>query len=338
MKNVSRSFAKTFILGWFLFGSSAMAQGITLLNSNEGPTEIVTTVSEVVLDEDGDELLGANIYADNDRRLLYIEGDRRNELHELMNARRNGWEVRLELEEVAAKNAPSANSLTVVGVEILSRENKLTTGLLYTPKDSLKPIVAKSYYEIFDLFDSVYPYDSRYYDVNDDCFNRAQYWSRTLQHGQAELGDERRTDKVFIFFSQAYTKKFDHNWWYHVAPVVYYGDEDTPWAFDPTFVDEPVTLKEWLYTFDQNTDGNCKEISSVDEYYAYNGEPICMYVVASMYNYVPSDLRFNRRLNNWRCGDFRGVMGIPAPGSRTNNSRASWNDPIFSYLLPDSCR
>jgi hypothetical protein len=63
-----------------------------------------------------------------------------------------------------------------------------------------------------------------------------------------------------------------------------------------------------------------------------------MYIVAPMFNYVPTDLYKASRLNNWRCSDFRKVMGFAAPGSRTTNPNARWSDPEFKYLMPKGCQ
>lgn len=315
------------------FSFNVLANGRTL----ELPPEIITTIAELVLDEspEGD-LAGAQVYANNDRRNLRIDGSKMNEIRDLMDARRNGWEVRLLVETLRDK-ALDVN-YEIVEVEILSRENKLTSGVLSTPRTQYEPIIAKTRTELNNLWRSAYPYDSNYYDANDNCFNRAQYWSRTHQYLQNEKGLNKGTDKIFIFFSQAYTKKFNHKWWYHVAPVLYMKNENNPYVFDSTFINRPVTMKEWLGAFDQHTSGECVQIKTLEEYYAKSHQPVCMYIVSSMYSYVPSDLG-RTTLNNWRCSDFRSVLrSIEAPGANTSNPGARWSDPEFDYFLPENCR
>src|SRR5690606_23310871 len=141
----------------------------------------------------------AVVYANNDRRNLRISGARVDEIRDLMDARRNGWEVRLAVETLREKNLDVNYEL--VDVEILSRENKLTSGVLSTPRSRYEPIIAANNTQLRKLWNSVYKYDSSYYDANDNCFNRAQFWSRTHQHLQNEKGADKGTDKIFIFFS-----------------------------------------------------------------------------------------------------------------------------------------
>ncbi len=324
------------LLGISIALLSTRAYALGSINLLTAPKEVITTISEVVLDQTDGQLRGANVLADNDRRLLYIYASKASELRDLMDARRNGWEVLLKLESGKGKSLNGAH-FYIESVEILSRENKLSIGLL-TEQVHIDPIVATSKSDLFNIFDSVYPYKYYSYDVNDDCFNRAHFWSRTYEHNLSSKNQRMGTDKVFIFFSQAYTKKYDHNWWYHVAPMVYYQNTNFPYVIDPTFIDDPLSLQQWLEAFDPNTDGRCIEINSLEEYMFYNSRPVCMYLRTSMFSYIPSDLRGQRRLRNWRCGDFRGVKKIPAPGSETHNPNATWADPEFNYLIPPSCR
>lgn len=323
-------------LGLALAFTNANAENLV---TNELPNEIVTTIAEVLIEEteDGD-LAGAVVYANNDLRNLIVTPEYVREIRDLMDARRNGWEVRLTVEMSLDKDIN--RTYEVHQVEILSRENKLSTGILSTPAKAFEPIVARDRREVNQRFNAMYHYDSNSYDVNDNCFNRAQYWSRTQQYIEERQGIENSgTDKVFIFFSRAYTSKYNHKWWYHVAPVIYQGNKNNPIVFDSTFIDRPVTLNQWLGSFDQHTDGQCEKINSIEEYYRKSHEPICMYIVVSGFNYIPSDLSRGRNLRNWRCSDFRNVIrDIPAPGAHTFRPGSEWSDDVFDYLFPANCR
>lgn len=317
--------------------STTTAHAFDVNSSMELSREVVTTIADVSLNEsEAGELVDATVYANNDNRIIKIDGTMMTEIAELLNAKKNGWEVKLFLELLRDKEVGSVFKVTAI--EILSRENRLSTGLLRSSTTPFEPIVAASKRELNTLFKAAYPYDSEFYDVNDDCFNRAQFWSRTHQHLQSEKGLERGTDKVFIFFSEAYTTKFKHKWWYHVAPVVYLKDKETPYVFDSTFVSSALSLEEWLATFDGHTEGKCLKINNLEDYNRNANKAICMYIVAPMFNYVPTDLYKASRLNNWRCSDFRRVMGFAAPGSRTTNPSARWTDPEFKYLMPKGCQ
>lgn len=304
------------------------------------PMEVITTVSEVLLEEnDYGDLKRVTVFADNDVRLLRVSPSEVEIVRTLMDARRNGWEVLLKLEDRAPESL-RARDFVIVGVEVLSRENKLTSGLLYTPSKGSELLILDTVDEVIDLFESLYHYSQNFYDVNDNCFNRAHYWARSKQYQQFKRGFNQRTEKAFIFFSRAYIEKYDHNWWYHVAPMIYLNtdSEKLPVVFDPTFIEQPVTLEGWLSMFDSNTDGKCERINSLNDYYRNNHRPVCMYIVSSMYSYVPSDLN-HRPLRNWRCSDFSRVRsGIPAPGTHTHSPNITWSDPLFDFLVPSECR
>ncbi len=329
------SFLKGLALVAILFNSPSHAFDVN--STMELSREVITTIADVSLNEnESGDLIDATVYANNDNRIIKIDGTLIKEIGDLLDAKKNGWEVKLYLELLRDKEIGSVFKVTAV--EILSRENRLSTGLLRTSTTPFEPIVAASKRELNALFKAVYPYSSDYYDVNDDCYNRAQFWSRTHQHLQSEKGVERGTDKVFIFFSEAYTSKFKHKWWYHVAPVVYLKDKSTPFVFDSTFMSSAVTLEDWLSAFDGHTEGKCLKINNLEDYYRNSSKAICMYIVAPMFNYVPTDLYRSSRLNNWRCSDFRKVMGFAAPGSRTTNTSARWSDAEFKYLMPKGCQ
>ena len=330
------SFASILALALALNANAAPRRGAAI-DVSKRPDSFITTIAEVKLGADGK---SATVFADNDMRLLTLSGALLGKLADVAKARDNGWEV-----AVHVKASSDKKTYEILNLEVKAGRNVLTDGFSQ-PDKNFKPIIASSPDEIQDLIeqDEIYEYNSDIYDVNDNCFNRAQFWSRTYQSVESKRDRDSSlgTDKVFIFFSQAYISKFDHNWWYHVAPVVYLNKRDarSAWALDPTFMGkEAVTLRAWLKAFDGHTNGKCQQIQNIDEYYANNDKPICMYAIASMFHYNPSDLSANRRMSNWRCSDFeRLVESIQPPGKLTNNKRAKWSDEEFSYLKPAMCR
>jgi hypothetical protein len=282
---------------------------------------VITTIAEVTDNGDG----SVTVFANNDVRSLHATNRDGVAINDIFDAKRNGLEIEMDVAEI-----PGDTAFSIVRFKIRSRDNKLTSGF-NMPDRQFSPLNVGSVGSLYRLFRSVYKYDANHYDVNDNCFNRAQFWARHWQAQNAPAG----TDKVFIFFTQAYQRRFAHKWWFHVAPVVYQNGQ--PWTLDPTFLDEPVTLADWLATFDSHTGGQCQRISTIDEYYANNNRPNCYYIVTSMFNYTPSDLT-NRPLNNWRCYDFdRVVSGIPNPGAKTE-SYVPWTQENIDALYPNMCR
>jgi hypothetical protein len=302
--------------------------------SAQGRTEIVTTLAGVEKNAGSESF---TVYADVDNRLFVTSARVEARIEELRLARKNGWEVVLVVEPTNAKGV-----LEVTDFRIQARENKLTTG--FRADRTFKPLVVTTKKSVNEIFEAVYPYSSDNYDANDNCFNRAQYWSRAHQVLQKEQGQTFGTDKVFIFFTQAYIKKFDHKWWYHVAPMIYQesaSGKKESWVLDPTFLSGPTPLTGsagWLAAFDAHTGGRCEKIDTLDDYYENNHRPVCLYVVASMFNYSPSDLTDNK-LTNWRCYDFDRMMSaIDPPGKKTNRPDASWKSEENQKLIPDMCR
>lgn len=255
-----------------------MTYNISIDLTSTGPVE--TTIANIVEDKNASgEVEGYFVYPNSDYRLFYVSAQSV-EFTKVDEALKNGYLVRLNFEEDNSKSNRQQNVFVITSVEVLVRENTLTTGLLPAVRNS-SPIVAQSRRELNAWFysDDFYKYDSDEYDVNDNCFNRALYWSRSLQWLLDPTGqNQKRTDKVFIFFSRAYQKEFDHKWWYHVAPVVYVADENAndgkrPFVFDSTFIPKPVPLTGrggWLDAFAGQVGGNCLEIQTLNQYNEFN--------------------------------------------------------------------
>ena len=285
------------------------------------PGKVVTTIAIVTVDADGK---GATVHTDKDIRVFHVGASMSDKIAELVAAKKNRWEVRFEVE-------PTSTGFLheVKNVQIVSRSTRLTTGF-NMPDTDFYPITYDDYSDIETLFGWVYSYKQDEHDTSDNCFNRAQYWSRMWQIAMAQQGSPAGTDKAFIFFTPAFRARYQKEWWYHVAPVVYHGNSSNPIVLDPSYMDGPAPLSTWLATFDTDTGGACQRIETMEQFEMYNDEPICLYTTAAMFNYGPSDL--NTQLSNWRCTDFNHVMNeIPAP------NYGSWSDGINAWLMPEMC-
>ena len=291
------------------------------INVNTMPAKIVSTIANVMTDENGK---GATIYADLDPRAMRLPETLVARLGELTNAEKNRWEVAIELETTGAGPFYAIKSFAVK-----SSNTHLTTGF-NMPDTEFRPLQFDDYSNIQKLFRSVFPYKANDYNVDDNCFNRAHYWSRMHQVTAARKGTHAGTDKVFILFTKAYQQQYGHRWWFHVAPVVYHGDRSHPIVLDPTFMDGPEKLRDWLSAFDHFTNGNCQRIENMRQFIESSNEPICMYSTVSMFSYTPHDL--NNPPTNWRCRDFRNLVNqIPAP------NYGSWDDAKNAYVVPEMC-
>lgn len=90
------------------------------------------------------------------------------------------------------------------------------------------------------------------------CSNRAHVWGWDFHINEID------SPKIFLFFTAA-TGRFDGvTWWYHVSPLI--NEDGKLWVMDagyPSKVSSPLSIKEWMKTFN-GVKSVCKEIRSTD--------------------------------------------------------------------------
>jgi len=119
------------------------------------------------------------------------------------------------------------------------------------------------------------------------CFNRAMVWSYEWWKE-----DQIKSMKIFIFFTRNYIRKFNFDWWFHIAPYVhvYDGNKITEKVMDLKYTSKPTSFRQWSNIFMHNN-SECSFITKYSEYadYPYHGD--CFFMRTHMFTYQPADLQ-----------------------------------------------
>lgn len=118
------------------------------------------------------------------------------------------------------------------------------------------------------------------------CFNKAQVWSYEWWKRNSL-----RSMKVFIFFTRNYIRKYNFEWWFHVAPYVHIMNEGkvVERVMDIKYTRGPLAFKNWSDIFMRNK-AECRFVTKYSDYadYPYTGD--CYLMRSNMYMYQPADL------------------------------------------------
>jgi hypothetical protein len=132
-----------------------------------------------------------------------------------------------------------------------------------------------------------YHREGRRNQKDSQCFNRAMIWSfEWWQRYQL------KSMKLFIFFSRNYIRKYNFEWWFHVAPYVHVLHEDKiqEKVMDLKYTSRPLNFRDWSNIFMKNN-AECLVINNYSEYadYPYHGD--CFLQRTHMFTYQPADLQ-----------------------------------------------
>lgn len=144
------------------------------------------------------------------------------------------------------------------------------------------PTVLTSSSEVRKIFNSF----RRDWSSSGQCYNRAHVWSY-----EAKNQFKHDSMKVFTFYTRKYIRKYNFEWWFHVAPFTYLkeGDMITEKVLDPRFAREPLSVKPWTDIFMRNK-AICPVISKYSDYENHQEKEWCYLYKASMYYVQPLDL------------------------------------------------
>lgn len=146
---------------------------------------------------------------------------------------------------------------------------------------------------------------ARYNPKESQCFNRAHIWSYEWwkKHGL-------RSNKIIIFFTRNYIRRYNFEWWWHIAPVVNIMENRkvVERVMDRKYTSGPRDVVTWKNIFLRN-DADCPMIKKYSEYAdnPYSGE--CMLYRTHMYTYQAADLQmyeaWNYQKNSWLMNEVR---------------------------------
>lgn len=121
------------------------------------------------------------------------------------------------------------------------------------------------------------------------CFKRAHMWAFDMW-SKLNINSE----KIFIFYTKRYAALEDFEWWFHVAPVVNVAGED--YVMDGTFMEKPITIKEWLTYFIRTDKITCPLIDKYQDFEDHQWQRLCYHIKVPMYYFRPLDIE-NRDKN-----------------------------------------
>ncbi len=160
-------------------------------------------------------------------------------------------------------------------LKALSPEKRL---LQYVPTTIASMEIAKRYHS-----------EARYNPKDSQCFNRAMVWSYEWWRGHSL-----RSQKLLIYFTRTYIRRYNFEWWFHIAPYVHVMDNGmvVERVLDVKYGRGPIEFRRWTNLFMRN-DAECRVITKFSDYadYPYTGE--CYLQRTNMYTYQPADLQMN---------------------------------------------
>lgn len=126
---------------------------------------------------------------------------------------------------------------------------------------------------------------------NSECYNRAHVWTYSWR-----IKHHIYSSKAWIFFTRKYIRKYDFQWWFHVAPLLHIASEDSvvEKIADKKYAKKILSMKEWSDIFMRN-DAECPIIDLYSEYANYPETGWCYIMKTSMYYYQPIDLETYER-------------------------------------------
>ena len=140
------------------------------------------------------------------------------------------------------------------------------------------------------------------------CFNRAMVWTYEwwLEHSL-------KSNKILVFFSRNFIRRFNFEWWFHIAPYVHVKDGETvvERVMDVKYSSGPISFQRWTDIFTRGRKYVCPIITKYSDYadYPYTGE--CYLYRTNMYTYQPADLEmaeaWNYEKNNFIYEEVKGA-------------------------------
>jgi hypothetical protein len=145
---------------------------------------------------------------------------------------------------------------------------------------SYVPDIMRSYNKSLGIFKLM----RRDFDRNGECFNRAHIWSYE-ENQRSGLNSM----KIFMFFTERYIRKYKFHWWFHVTPMVYVQNKQSPYTLDRRYNSGPRTTKTWSDTFIKSK-LRCPKVKRYDDFWLNQKKNDCYHLHASMYYLIPRDL------------------------------------------------
>ena len=131
--------------------------------------------------------------------------------------------------------------------------------------------------------------EGRHSPKDSQCFNRALIWTYEWWKNHSL-----RSMKLLIYFTRNYIRRYNFEWWFHIAPYVHVMENGkvVERVMDVKYTRGPIEFRKWTNIFMKN-DAECNVITKYSDYadHPYSGE--CYLQRTNMYTYQPADLQMN---------------------------------------------
>lgn len=182
---------------------------------------------------------------------------------------------RVELEVDENLTLESINSLPPL-------EAPLDAGEATAPM-SYEPTILPDFESAKNIFSTM----NRSYKSQTECTDRAHVWvyEEWKKHNL-------KSNKVFVFFTNTYIRKYRFNWWFHVSPYTLASDGENviEYVMDRRFTSTPYQMQQWTDVFIRSKK-NCPEKSYAHYRANKNGPEHCFVTKTSMYYRLPYHVR-----------------------------------------------
>jgi len=188
------------------------------------------------------------------------------------------YDFKLDENRYILELTPSIVQEESTSLDLLDLEEPLT----YIPTTIASMDVARKYFK-----------EARYNPKDSQCFNRAMVWTYEWWRKHSL-----KSNKILIYFSRTYIRRYNFEWWFHISPYVHVNDQGkvVERVMDVKYGRGPLEFRKWTNLF-VNKDPECPVITKFSDYadYPYSGE--CFIQRTNMYTYQPADLQMNEAWN-----------------------------------------
>ncbi len=126
------------------------------------------------------------------------------------------------------------------------------------------------------------------------CFNRAMIWTYEMR-----VKHNVYSNKMWIFFTRKYIRKYNFEWWFHVAPMVHMivDGQVKERVLDRKYSSGPLPIQKWGNLFLRD-DFKCPTVHKYSDHANFPEAGSCFYMKSPMYYYQPVDIEFLEKYNN----------------------------------------
>ncbi|HXH76273.1 MAG TPA: protein-glutamine glutaminase family protein [Bacteriovoracaceae bacterium] len=165
---------------------------------------------------------------------------------------------------------------------ISGSKNKSVLENDFLPQTKLPQTIMTKRENVVSVFNRL----NKTYLADSECYNRAHIWAYEEYKKNSIV-----MNKVFVFFSDAYIKKYNFKWWFHVAPYLLYRRDGALYAgvLDHQFSQGPQSIKSWTDTWIE-TKNPCKLINRYSEYSLNTLPNECYLMKVDMFFWQPRDM------------------------------------------------